>query len=108
MKHLLWAAILAASVCVGGCKTGAGVSSLSEFRGFCLTGSQNRHFSCDTNEPCQSYSSALSRDFPSLDACLGACNDEYQSQSFGNFNCGAVLAKAQRLCIQYCRTNYKE
>ncbi len=108
MKRLILALCVGAAASLCGCKTTAGVSSLSEFRGFCLTGGQHRSNACDTNAPCQSFSDAMSRDFTSLDACLTVCNEEYQRQSFGNFNCASVLAKAQRLCIQYCRTNYKE
>lgn len=108
MKYACLALVLSAAFVLWGCKTTGGIVNLSEFRGFCLTGGQHKTSGCDSNAPCDSFFAAMSQDFTSLDACLAVCNDEFKRQSFGNFNCGSVLGKAQRLCIQYCRTNYKE
>ncbi len=110
MRYGMLILALGALLALGACKTTAtgGGKTLSEFRGFCLTGSHAKRGNCDTNEPCNAFSAMLDIGFPSLDACLSSCEAEYKRQSFGNFNCASVLNKARTLCTQYCRGNYPQ
>jgi len=81
----------------------------SEFRGFCYS-AYGRKTSCDTIALCNEFESILSQRYTERKACLDDCARLYDKLYVASFDerCLNSLGQANRLCSQYCGSNFPE
>lgn len=80
-----------------------------DFKGFCYQyGDGDNGGDCDTISVCNPYTSVISKQQASLDACQRECEAIHGQQTwrFANTSCRGPSDAARDWCVKYCRSAY--